>query len=245
MQKDLIKTRFKKSLKTYNDNAIVQKQMAKTLAEIAGKGSYDTVLELGCGTGFLTGEILKNINFSKYYAVDFVEGCKDYISDISKAVQFICDDLEKIDISKYKPNLVVSNAAIQWADNLPDFIDNVVTQTEPNGTFAFSVFGQDNFKELEKVLPQNTSDKMKYYSIEELEDILKKYPKKIIKEETITLKFNSPKDVLHHIKNTGVNGVKRVIWTKKDLISFEKKYTEIYGQNIILTYHPIYVKIEK
>lgn len=241
MQKDLIKTRFKKSIKTYNDNASVQKKMAKTLSEIIGNGKFDNILELGCGTGFLTEETVKNREYKNYYAVDFVEDCKGYLSDISTDIKFICDDLENIDISKYKPNLVISNAAIQWLDDVPAFINKVMSEMEPEGTFAFTIFGKDNFKELGEISPQYLP--LKYYSVEEIKNILKNYPKKVIKEEKIKLKFNSPKDVLHHIKDTGVNGVKKVHWTKTDLINFEKIYTEIYGKNITLTYHPIYIKI--
>lgn len=241
MQKDLIKTRFKKSIKTYNDNAFVQKRMAKTLADTIGEGHYDNVLELGCGTGFLTDEIIKQIVYKNYYAVDFVEDCGKYISDISKDIHFICEDLENLEISKYKPNLVVSNAAIQWVEDIPEFINKIMSGIEPDGVFAFTIFGKNNFHELGEISSEYIP--LRYYSVDELETILKKYPNKTIKEETVKLKFNTPNEVLHHIKNTGVNGIRKVHWTKSDLINFEKKYAENCGEDITLTYHPIYIKI--
>ena len=54
MIKSLIKQRFSKSLKSYNKCAIVQKQMAHNLFDMIENNSYNNILELGCGTGFVT-----------------------------------------------------------------------------------------------------------------------------------------------------------------------------------------------
>ena len=57
INKKLLKTRFKKSLLTYSDNAIIQNQMAKELLiklnELKGN-KFNKILEIGCGTGVLT-----------------------------------------------------------------------------------------------------------------------------------------------------------------------------------------------
>jgi len=241
MQKELIKSRFKKSLKTYNENAVVQKIMAKNLVKFLGKNLYKNIVELGCGTGFLTEEIVKNKDYFNYYAIDIVGDCGGYISKISEDINFICNDIERVKISEFCPDLVVSNAALQWSDDLFGFVDGVMGQISENGVFGFTIFGEENFKELDKIIDK----KMEYFSLNFIKNKLKKYGKLTLKEEKIKLKFNSPKEVLYHIKNTGVNGVSRVSWTKKDLENFEKKYNEICGENITLTYHPIYVILEK
>ena len=57
MDKELIKKRFKKSLKTYNSHATVQNSMTDnlvcTLIKLKGD-NFDNILEIGCGTGYLT-----------------------------------------------------------------------------------------------------------------------------------------------------------------------------------------------
>ena len=57
IDKKLVEERFAKSVSTYDDHAVVQKQMANDLvkllveSDLQGKNS---LFEYGCGTGFLT-----------------------------------------------------------------------------------------------------------------------------------------------------------------------------------------------
>ena len=51
------------------------------------------------------------------------------------------------------------------------------------------------------------------------------------KEEKIKLYFNSPIDVLKHLKLTGVNAIKEHKFTKSSLKEFEKKYYEQYSED--------------
>lgn len=240
MQKDLIKSRFKKSLKTYEAHAVVQKQMASKLVELTDKKYYNTILELGCGTGFLTKEVVKNIDFNSYYAVDIVEDCESYIGSISEKIQFICEDIERLNID-IKPDLIVSNAAFQWIEKFSEFADKINRILPDGGSFVFSLFGEDNYNEITNILP----NKLNYLSPDKIKDIFKNDKICHVQEERIVLNFNSPKDVLYHMKYTGVNALKQVKWTKHDLAEFEKQYKEVCGEKITLTYHPIYVKVVK
>ena len=121
MNKSLIKRRFTNSLKTYNDNAQAQIQMAKKLASLIDLDRYKSVLELGCGTGIMTSEFCFS-DIKTFDAVDIVPGCRDYLSKISDKINFICDDMETF-IPDKKYDLIISNATIQWVENLSEFID--------------------------------------------------------------------------------------------------------------------------
>ena len=60
MNTTLIKQRFSRSLQTYEQTAIVQREMAKILTEFLPQNkNFDSILEIGCGTGFLTRELVK------------------------------------------------------------------------------------------------------------------------------------------------------------------------------------------
>lgn len=57
INKDLVKFRFQKSINTYDNCAVIQKEMAHLLIEkiLANCGnSFDKVFEFGAGTGFLS-----------------------------------------------------------------------------------------------------------------------------------------------------------------------------------------------
>ena len=72
LDKNLIKENFKKSLKTYEDNAFIQKKMAIKLAGLIKRNNFCSILEIGSYTGLLTKEINKKFNFKKYVAIDIV-----------------------------------------------------------------------------------------------------------------------------------------------------------------------------
>lgn len=95
MIKSLIKQRFSKSLKSYNECAVVQKQMAKKMFSMIKGNSFNNILELGCGTGFVTKLVNENIQYNCYDVIDIVENCEEYIKNISQRINFINTDIEK------------------------------------------------------------------------------------------------------------------------------------------------------
>ena len=121
----LIKNQFEKSIKTYNENAIIQKIMAEKLVAEVSKfnNHYENILELGCGAGLLTNELIKKITFQNYYANDIIENAKLYIKKIIPNATFYYGNAKKIKPSR-KMDLIISNAMFQWFENL----DNISIQ---------------------------------------------------------------------------------------------------------------------
>lgn len=240
MNKDLIKKRFSRKLKSYNDNARIQKQMAEKLVKLLNSFKFSSVLEIGCGTGLLTNIINEKINYKNYTAIDIVPECKSYIELINPNIQFISSDVETYIENSQTFDLIISNASLQWVENLPEFIEKLVLKLNPNGILLFSTFGKENFREIYFVLGKTLT----YFSKNELEELLEKYLLQI-EEEVRVMAFKTPKDVLKHIQNTGVNAISTEVWTKKDLINFEEEYNSFCANHPTLTYNPIYVKIQK
>ena len=54
MNKALIRERFARNLKSYNQNAKIQNKMAQRLISFSDKNDYEKIFEIGCGTGLLT-----------------------------------------------------------------------------------------------------------------------------------------------------------------------------------------------
>ena len=233
-----IKSRFEKSMTKYDENAIVQTQTAKELVFELSKLSrnFGTIIELGCGTGLLTKQIKENMTFSTYYANDLVEKSKNYVSKIIPSAIFIKGNAKKIKLPQ-KADLLVSNAMFQWFSNVSDVADCTSKLLSHGGILAFSTFGKDNFKEIKEI----GEISLEYASAENLiSELSKKYEILYVDEYTETLNFNSPLEILTHMKNTGVNSLSAKTWSIRDIKVFCEKYFEKY-KTAQLTYNPILI----
>ena len=248
--KNLLQRRFSAASKTYDNHAIVQQQMARKLVSLALpeiSTPCENILEIGCGTGLLTREIVKHISFSNYIANDLVNEVEPVIhSIISKQQQtsfeFIQGDAQQLSITN-KQDMIWSGATIQWIRNLDQFFEHTSSLLKSDGYFALSSFGTNNFIEIKAL----TGKGIEYLS---KQDVIMKASKhyKIINKHCWYNKlwFNTPLEVLKHMRNTGVNGISSTTWTKKDLENFSSGYQQYRNaKGFPLTYHPFILILQK
>ena len=236
MNKDLIQSRFSKNLKNYNENAKIQKRMAEKLFTLVKNKKVKSILEIGCGTGFLTQLTAKYLSFENYTAIDIVEECSSYMLDINSKISFIACDIEDfLTQNDDKYDLIISNASLQWVNDFENVVNTLKSKLNCGGELVFSTFGKENFREIFHLMGTT----LKYYSESELNDTFK--PDEIFSEIHI-MAFSSPKEVLRHLQMTGVNAIENRMWTKKDLTKFENGYKNLCVLRPTLTYNPIYLR---
>ena len=229
IDKELVKKRFSKSLDTYEDNAFIQRKMGEKLLQLLNKREFNSIFEIGCATGLLTKQIKSSLKYNSLTVNDIVEDAKQYVENIVD--EFICEDIESLSFEK-KYDLIISNACLQWCNDINLTINKLLNALEHNGILAFTLFGEDNLKEIKTLF--NFQNKINLSA-------------KIIEEETIKIYFDSPREVLKHLKLTGVNALQEHKFTKSTLKDFEEKYNKMYSENgkVYLTYNPIYLIIKK
>lgn len=194
---------FYKKYDVYDKNAIVQRKTAekllKLLKEYFDKRNFESVYEIGCGTGIFTRMFLKNFKAEKLILNDIFDTRK-YLKDI-KYDGFILEDMDRENFPKV--SLIVSSSVFQWSKNFENLIKNISRSCE---ILVFSMYLEGNLFEIK----EHFNISLKYFSEEEIEKILKKYFRKVKKEsETFIENFNSPIGVLRHLQNTGVTGFEK------------------------------------
>lgn len=247
IDKEHVKRSFKKSISTYNDNAVVQKQICKHLTELVnaqGQCNFNNVLEIGCGTGLMTECVIDNFNVGNIVLNDLVDEMSDEIASLLdtkmfRKYEFISGDTERL---KFERNfdLIISASTFQWFQDIDSVFGKISKMMNKGGMFVFNSFASDNFHEIKSINEGGLS----YKSFSNLEQSLKKYFNIIHSEDCKhQVYFKSVIDILNHLRLTGVNGTKaKKAWTKKDLQDFEEKYKQLFfsDKGYSLTYNPAY-----
>lgn len=155
IDKAAVASRFNRSAETYDDHCRVQRVMADRLvAGLQGFAPPDRVLELGCGTGYLTGLLASRFPASDILALDFAGRMVEVARGRLKGfpVELDVADAETAVFEPESFDLICSNATIQWFDTPAETLERLAAALRPGGRMVHSTFGPGTFGELRKVV---------------------------------------------------------------------------------------------
>lgn len=242
--KALLRHRFSANFDTYNTLAVVQEEICAQLDGLLASGGPAQIghgLEIGAGTGFLTRRLTKRYPTAHWTVNDLADGALHYLEPYAEnlRVEYLWGDAENLALPD-RLDLIASASTIQWFDSLPAFLHRIHSRLKPAGTLALSTFGPENFREIKAT----TGEGLHYYSSETFQQLLTETGFEIVEwmEYVRQLSFDSPLDVLRHIRATGVNSIRPVRWTRGSLGRFETDYKQAFStpsEEVTLTYHPM------
>ena len=121
---------------------------------------------------------------------------------------------------------IVGSYFVKEANNFLDEAFNNAERTYTN-TYYVVTKNNDNFKEIKEL----TGLTLKYKSEDEIREILNRQGFEILYCESFyeEMKFNTPLELLAHMKNTGVNSLSEETWTVKKIKDFCDKFNKKYG----------------
>ena len=165
-------------------------------------------------------------------------------SPATTAVSFLPCDAETLDFPQ-GTDLITSCSTLQWFADTERFFARCHRFLSDGGILAFSTFGKKNMREIHAL----TGHGLEYLSLDNLKVLLSpRFEILYAEEEIVSLPFGTPLEVLRHLKQTGVTGTEKRVWTRGRLQSFCDEYIRMCGnddRSVSLTYHPIYVIARK
>ena len=211
------------------------------------ENDVQTIVEIGCGTGIYSRMLAEKFSPKNFILNDICQEMNRHCADMlaRENYSFTACDAEQWELPQ-SIDLLTSCSTFQWFSRLDVFFQKAHKALTGNGLFAFSTFGKENLREISCL----TGHSLRYATVQELSEMLLQAGFSVIRaeEEKIVLTFDTPKDVLMHMKRTGVNGISAQKWTKSTLQRFSEKYTADFSTEngkVSLTYHPIYIVCRK
>jgi malonyl-CoA O-methyltransferase len=153
--KSRIRNAFDRASRSYEKWALVQQEVARECARLVAKTSYDTVLEMGSGAGFLTRLLVPRIKPRIYLALDLAHGMarKEIFSSLPRVFPLVGDG-ENPPLMPSQVDLLVSSSSLQWYLDPERSIPANLALVRPGGDFALALFVAGTLRELEEVSRQ-------------------------------------------------------------------------------------------
>lgn len=273
IDKQQVKLHFSKNAANYDKYAQVQKTMSDILIEFMvhsnkAPSEIKNILEIGCGTGYLTGQLTKLFPSAHITAVDIAQGmiAETKAKFENNSVEFICGDIEEINLDNTY-DIIISNATFQWFNYMPITIKKLYTALNPRGMLCFSTFGKYTFHELnqcfdktreEMSIKEPISSGQSFYDLNELSALCEAAISNETNDDEFLVQskeifeyeyFDNCKDFFYSIKKIGANNSNKEgrctspTFIKKVMERYNGSYIE--DNKVRATYHCLFYKIMK
>lgn len=219
LDKHLYRHAFNRSASTYDEAAVLQKEVARRLLERLDyvKLQPQQVLDLGSGTGFCAAALAQRYKKAGITALDIapamLQQARRKLSRLEKLFnhrqRFVCADADFLPLQDQSLDLVVSNLTLQWCPDLDRTFAEVRRVLKPDGLFMFSTLGPDTLKELRQSW-QSVDANVHVHTFIDMHDVgdallRTQFADPVMDMETITLTYKDARTLMHDLKALGAH----------------------------------------
>ncbi|MDE6267827.1 MAG: DUF452 family protein [Muribaculaceae bacterium] len=200
---------FDRRRESYSANASVQQEVARRLAALLAENlpastNPPHVIEIGCGDGTFTRELLSVLSPARLRLIDLAGSIPDSL--LATDIKFTKADGEIAlrDLPDSSVDIVVASSTIQWFNSPRTFFRHVARVLRPGGIAAFSTYGPATLADLTAI----TGNSLPYLSVSQLSDAVPGSCKVLhASSSSLPVSFLSVSDMLRHLRLTGVNAI--------------------------------------
>lgn len=257
LDKSKIKQSFAAASVTYDGVAELQRTVGKALLGAVDTESLaGTLLDLGCGTGFLTSELLGRASrlqsvIALDIALPMLQAARRKRAGMHN-VAYLCADAEQLPLAEQIVDGVLSNLALQWCIDLEAVFTDIKRVLKPGGRLVFSTFGPQTLKELKTAWAEvdDFNHVNEFYSEQQLVHFLRLAGYTEIKVETnlYVSGYGSVLELMKELKHIGahnmIGGRNKNITTKTQMQGMIAAYgRHRTGDLVFATFEVITVKV--
>ena len=250
---------FGKSVKRYHQEAEIQPKVAEglmaSLRPWKGILPDGPILEIGCGTGFLTEKLMTEFPARDMLITDLsremIDFCRSNTLESHPEIKadFKSMNAEDVELPEAHYSLIISNFAAQWFKDPALTLSQLARALKSGGLLLFSFPGNKSFPEwyqhcLECGLPFTANP---LPDTEELVIKLSMEPVQVdYYENSLHQKFDSSLDFFRHLKSLSVNSIthgKQL--SGKDFKILNRHWTQNTQGKINIEWHIVYLAARK
>jgi len=157
LDKKRVAKSFSRAAENYDSVARLQKKAGQYLLDClpndlsSNESLPRQIIDLGCGTGYFTGQLAHKYSDAELIGLDLAQGMLAFANSKHNAsATWLCGDAESLPLANNSVDLIFSNLAFQWCEQLPLLATEIARVLKPGGTLAFTSLGSKTLVELKQ-----------------------------------------------------------------------------------------------
>lgn len=245
LEKTDVRRSFAAAATHYDRVAALQRNVGDRLLYFMDRDTLSgTIMDLGCGTGFITTQILSlSANHQPLIALDIAVPMLQVMREKlfnQQQVVYLAADAEQLPLARHTIDVVISNLAFQWCDNLASVFSECKRVLKTNGQLIFSIFGPKTLQELKVAWSevdhyQHVND---FYRPEQLSDFLRAagYSQINMETELFNMRYCSVLQLMKELKSMGAHNINgnrsRHVMSKARMQQMTAAYQRRFAQSV-------------
>ncbi len=255
LDKNSVKKSFNRAAKSYNCAAILQEEVLQRLLQRLQyiRCTPERILDIGCGTGKAIDGLSKQYSKARIVCLDMA-----YSMLLESKTQFplfakkrlVNADMEWLPFEDNSFDLLFSNLALQWVNDLPATLAGMANISRPGGMLMFATFGPHTLSELRNSWYQidQKPHVHQFVDMHDIGDALIEagFSQPVVDSETIRLEYDKFNQILSDLRDIGATNADknraRGLMTPAKLKVLEESYRALGFENdkFIASYEVVY-----
>lgn len=220
IDKRQVRRAFSRAARDYDAAAVLQREVCTRMLDrlVCIKLQPARLLDVGSGTGWGTRQLGQRYPKAEITALDIAIGMLEQARGTSswwkklfagKRESYLCADVEALPVASGSVDMVWSNLALQWCNDLPATFVELQRVLKVDGLLIFSSFGVDTLRELRTAFSDvdGYSHLSRFADMHDIGDMLMAagYADPVMEMERLTLTYDDVRAVMQDLKSIGAH----------------------------------------